>query len=77
MDKRKPLYYEIRVDGHLSKNWSDWFEGLAITKDVCGETTICGPFADQEALFGMLAKIHALNLTLISVTLCKSTARLK
>jgi hypothetical protein len=65
MDK---LYlYEIRVEGHLTERWSEWFEGLAIRNDSGGVTTLSGSFVDQAALFGVLTKIHALNLTLISV----------
>ena len=63
----KPCIYEIRVEGHLSDSWSDWFEGLSIHNEPGGETTLRGPFTDQAALFGMLGRIHALNLILISV----------
>ena len=59
--------YEIRVEGHLTDHWSDWFEELAINNDSNGETTLSGPLPDQSALLGMLNKIQALNLTLISV----------
>jgi hypothetical protein len=59
--------YEIRVEGHLTDCWSAWFEGLAIQNDPRGETVLSGSFVDQAALFGALNKIHALNLTLISV----------
>jgi len=59
--------YEICVEGHLSENWSEWFEGLTIHNDPDGETVLNGSFVDQAALFGMLIKIHSLNLTLISV----------
>jgi hypothetical protein len=59
--------YEIRLEGHLSDRWTDWFAGLAIHNDANGETTLSGTLTDQAALFGVLAKIHALNLTLISV----------
>ena len=59
--------YEIRVEGHLTERWSDWFEGLTIRNDPSGETVLSGPFVDQAALFGTLTKIHSLNLTLISV----------
>lgn len=59
--------YEIRVEGHLTVLWSDWFEGLAIRNDPSGETVLSGSFIDQAALFGTLTKIHSLNLTLISV----------
>jgi hypothetical protein len=63
----KPCFYEIRVEGHLTDRWSAWFEGLAIRNDPRGETLLSGSFVDQAALFGALNKIHALNLTLISV----------
>jgi hypothetical protein len=63
----KPYFYEIRVEGHLTDRWSDWFEGLAIRNDPNGETTLSGPLADQSALFGVLNKIQGLNLILISV----------
>lgn len=59
--------YEIRVEGHLSDRWSDWFAGLAIHHDLSDETILKGVLADQAALFGVLTKIQALNLTLISV----------
>jgi hypothetical protein len=62
-----PLVYEIRVEGHLTDHWSDWFEGLVIRNDPNGETTLSGPISDQAALLGILNKIQALNLTLISV----------
>ena len=64
----KPRVYEIRVEGHLADRWSDWFEGLAIHNDLNGEATLTGLLTDQAALFGVLIKIHALNLYLVSVT---------
>ena len=63
----EPCIYEICVEGHLSKNWSDWFDGLTIHNEPGGKTTLSGSFVDQAALFGSLIKIHSLNLTLISV----------
>ena len=59
--------YEIRVEGHLTDQWSDWFEGLEINNDSNGETILSGPLSDQSALLGVLNKIQALNLTFISV----------
>jgi hypothetical protein len=64
----KPCVYEIRVEGHLTDRWSDWFERMAIRADPDGETTLSGPISDQSALFGVLNKIQALNLVLISVS---------
>lgn len=63
----KPYWYEIRIEGHLTDRWSDWFDGLAIHTDPNGETTLSGWLTDQSALFGVLVKIHNLNLILISV----------
>jgi len=59
--------YEIRVEGHLGDRWSDWFEGLTIRNDPNGETILTGLITDQATLFGVLTKIHNLNLILISV----------
>jgi len=38
----KPGFYQIRVEGHLSDRWTDWFDGLAIRNDPNGETTSGG-----------------------------------
>jgi hypothetical protein len=62
-----PTFVEIRVEGHLADRWSEWFEGLAIRNEPNGEVVLSGPLADQAALLGVLNKIHALNLTLISI----------
>lgn len=59
--------YEIRVEGHLSDRWCDWFDGLAIHNDPENETVLTGSIQDQAALFGILNKIRSLNLVLISV----------
>jgi hypothetical protein len=60
-------YYEIRVEGELANNWSDWFEGLEIRAELNGEASLRGVLIDQAALFGVLNRIHSLNLVLISV----------
>jgi hypothetical protein len=63
----RPCVYEIRVEGHLTERWSDWFDGLTIHNASGGETILSGSFIDQAALFGTLTKIHSLNLSLISI----------
>lgn len=60
-------YYEIRVEGVLSERWADWFEGLTIHSGPGDYTVMSGPLVDQAALLGVLNKIHAFNLTLVSV----------
>ena len=62
-----PRVYEIRVEGHLGDRWSDWFDGLTIRNDPNGETRLTGLISDQTALYGVLAKIHDLNLVLVSL----------
>lgn len=68
LDMDSPFVYEIRVEGHLSDRWSTWFNGLTIQMEPNGDTKLTGLLADQAALYGVLAKIHNLNLVLISVT---------
>lgn len=63
----KTCIYEIKVEGHLADRWADWFEGLSIQKNPDGVTTLCGALPDQAALLGLLNKLQALNLTLLSV----------
>ena len=63
----KQAVYEIRVKGVLGQEWSDWFDGFAITPQANGETLLTGPVADQAALHGVLNGIRDLGLPLISV----------
>jgi hypothetical protein len=65
------MKYQITVQGHLDGKWATWFEGMEITPHVCRDgkprTVLTGVVADQAALYGMLARIRDLNLTLVSV----------
>jgi len=63
----KPGIYQIRVEGHLSARWSDWFEELTICNLPDNQTSLTGSITDQAALFGVLTRIHDLNLILVSV----------
>lgn len=62
-----PPIYEIRVSGHLSTQWADWFEGLIITLEEDGNTLLSGSIADQAALHGLLKKVRDLGMPLVSV----------
>jgi hypothetical protein len=62
-----PAEYLIRVRGHLDARWSAWFDGLAITHEPGGDTTLAGPVADKAALYGLLARARDLGLTLLAV----------
>ena len=61
------MVYQIRIEGHLDAQWTDWFSGLSVTLEENGDTLLTGPVADQAALFGLLKKIRDLGLPLISV----------
>jgi hypothetical protein len=61
------VHYEIRVRGVLDGGWAAWFDGLQVTSDEHGQTTIAGPVVDQAALHGLLAKVRDLGLELLSV----------
>ena len=66
-DDYGPGRYEIRIKGHLQQRWVDWLEGLALTHEANGTTSLCGPLVDQAALHGVLNRIRDLGLPIISV----------
>jgi len=61
------MYYRIRVRGHLDATWTAWFEGLTITHEAAGDTTLAGHLADQAALYGVLRRARDLGLSLVAV----------
>ena len=61
--------YQIRIKGHLDREWTDWFAGLTITLEEDGNTLLAGPVVDQAALHGLLRKVRDLGLPLVSVSL--------
>lgn len=63
----QPMVYQIRLKGHLGRQWKDWFEGLTITLEANGDTLLTGPVADQAALYGLLRKVRDLGLPLVEV----------
>jgi hypothetical protein len=61
------LQIEIRVKGCISQQWSDWFDGLTIHNPAMGETLLAGIVADQAALYGIIARLRDLGLSLASL----------
>ncbi|MEO7060212.1 MAG: hypothetical protein ABI083_10850 [Lapillicoccus sp.] len=59
--------YELRIGGHLDHHWSDWFDGLTLTHDEDGSTTLRGPVTDQAELHSLITKVRDLGVTLLSV----------
>jgi hypothetical protein len=66
-DPDQPVVYQIRIKGHLGRQWKDWFEGMTITQEEDGDTLLTGPLVDQAALFGLLKKVRDLGLPLVSI----------
>jgi hypothetical protein len=67
-DPNQPVVYQITIKGHLGREWTDWFEGMAITLEEDGDTLLTGSVIDQAALHGLLKKVRDLGLPLISVS---------
>ena len=61
------MIYQIRIKGHLSQQWKDWFEGLSITLEEDGDTLLTGPVVDQAALHSVLKKVRDLGMPLLAV----------
>jgi len=67
IDPGQPEVYEIRIKGHLGREWTDWFEGLTIQLQDNDETLLTGPVVDQAALYGLLRKVRDVGMPLVSV----------
>jgi hypothetical protein len=61
------MVYQIRIEGHLGHQWTDWFEGMTVTREANGDTLLTGPVIDQSALYGLLKKVRDLGMPLASV----------
>src|SRR6059058_144981 len=70
-DPGQPLVYQIRIKGHLGREWADWFRGLTLTALDNGETLLTGPVVDQAALYGLLRKVRDVAMPLLSVVCMK------
>ena len=70
-EKAQQPVYQIRIQGHLGREWADWFEGLTLTALDNGETLLTGAVVDQAALHGVLRKVRDVGLPLLSVVCVK------
>lgn len=66
------MVYQIRIKGHLNRQWTVWFEGMTVTHVDDDETLLTGPVVDQAALYGLLRKVRDLGLPLIAVNQMQS-----
>ncbi len=68
LDSSQPTAYQIRIKGHLGREWAEWFGGLSITFEDNGDTLLSGAVVDQAALHGLLRRVRDLGMPLVSVT---------
>jgi hypothetical protein len=61
------MVYQIRIEGHLRCEWTDWFGGLTVTLEDNGDTLLTGQINDQAELYGLLRQVRDLGMLLISV----------
>ena len=61
--------YQIRVQGRISDQWSNWLNGMTIVQESEEPpvTIISGKVVDQAKLRGIVNQLWDLNLILISI----------
>ena len=64
--KQQAHCYEIHIEEVLAECCQEWFSDVEITRSEHGTVLHC-LLPDQTALFGVLARVRDLNLTLVSV----------
>lgn len=58
------LQVDIKVQGHIDKLWSAWFEDLKIIHLDPDQTVLTGTVRDQTAFYGLIAKLRDLGLSI-------------
>jgi hypothetical protein len=58
----------VRLKGHLDLTWANWLDGFTLTHSEQGESILSGKIKDQTALFGLIAKLRDLGVTIVAVS---------
>ena len=66
------MYCRIRLKGHLDPSWQERLGGLQIVQEPDGTSRLAGHLPDQPALYGVLATLSHLSVTLLSLE-CSET----
>jgi hypothetical protein len=61
------MNYEIVVEGHLHAQWSSWLSNVQITHFSDGTTVLVGELADDAGVYGLLAKLRDMGVTLVAL----------
>ena len=59
--------YEIRICGHFAPKWHALFQPMAVVPLEDGVTLLRGEIRDQAALHGVLRRLEASGITLLSL----------
>lgn len=62
------LAVEIIVIGNIDEKWGEWLGGLKVAPCEADRTALNGVLPDQAALYGILARIRDLGLSLASLS---------
>jgi hypothetical protein len=66
---------EVRIKGHVDRDWSDWITALTVSHTTQGETVLSGSVRDQSALHGLLDRVAGLGIELIAVSTQRGSAQ--
>ncbi len=58
---------EIHIEGRLDPLWVAWLDGFSLSYIGENETVLSGLVTDQATLYGLIAKLRDLGVTLLSV----------
>jgi hypothetical protein len=72
--KDKTMWCSIRIQGHLSAQWTGWLGGLSIENQADGEAVLSGELADQRALHGILGRLRDMGIVLLALE-CRDPER--
>ena len=73
----QPVIYQIKVPGQLDESWTDWVGEMTITVESEGDdppVTILTGIVDQAAVHGLLRRLYALGVPLISVNYVEASS---
>ena len=59
---------EIKIRGHVDRDWSTLLAGLRIAHAPDGSTLLTGAVRDQSALYGLLSQLSNMGLQLVSLS---------